>query len=76
MPAEYVLRTEAATGVSRHDLRPDIYPREAMIDHQVGTRFEGVDRHAFAPVATASRSTRIHATRDFNRDGISKAAAQ
>lgn len=26
--AECVLRIEAATGVSRHDLRPDIYPRE------------------------------------------------
>lgn len=26
--AEYVLRVEAATGVSRHALRPDIYPRE------------------------------------------------
>jgi DNA-binding transcriptional regulator YdaS (Cro superfamily) len=25
---EYVLRVEAATGVSRHALRPDIYPRE------------------------------------------------
>jgi DNA-binding transcriptional regulator YdaS (Cro superfamily) len=27
IPAEMVLRTEAATGISRHDLRPDIYPR-------------------------------------------------
>ena len=26
LPAEYVLRIEAATGVSRHDLRPDLYP--------------------------------------------------
>lgn len=26
LPAEYVLRVEAATGVSRHSLRPDIYP--------------------------------------------------
>lgn len=26
-PAEYVLAIEAATGVSRHDLRPDLYPR-------------------------------------------------
>lgn len=24
-PAEYVLKIEAATGVSRHELRPDIY---------------------------------------------------
>ena len=28
LPAEYVLTVEAATGVSRHDLRPDIYPIE------------------------------------------------
>lgn len=27
LPAEHVLAVEAATGVSRHDLRPDIYPR-------------------------------------------------
>lgn len=26
LPAEYVLKVEAATGVSRHILRPDIYP--------------------------------------------------
>ena len=28
MPAEFVLKTEEVTGISRHDLRPDIYPRE------------------------------------------------
>jgi DNA-binding transcriptional regulator YdaS (Cro superfamily) len=28
LPAEFVLETERQTGVSRHDLRPDIYPRE------------------------------------------------
>jgi DNA-binding transcriptional regulator YdaS (Cro superfamily) len=28
LPAEYVLRTEEATAISRHDLRPDLYPRE------------------------------------------------
>lgn len=28
LPAEYVLKTEAETGVSRHLLRPDIYPCE------------------------------------------------
>ncbi len=28
LPAEHVLAVEAETGVSRHDLRPDIYPRE------------------------------------------------
>ncbi|PKP93159.1 MAG: cytoplasmic chaperone TorD [Alphaproteobacteria bacterium HGW-Alphaproteobacteria-16] len=27
LPAEHVLAVELASGVSRHDLRPDIYPR-------------------------------------------------
>ncbi len=29
LPAEYVLTTEKVTGISRHKLRPDLYPREA-----------------------------------------------
>lgn len=28
VPAERVLALEAASGISRHDLRPDLYPRE------------------------------------------------
>lgn len=28
LPAKHVLTVEAATGISRHDLRPDIYPVE------------------------------------------------
>jgi DNA-binding transcriptional regulator YdaS (Cro superfamily) len=28
LPPEHVLAVEAKTGVSRHDLRPDIYPRD------------------------------------------------
>ena len=28
LPAEFVLKVEAETGISRHFLRPDIYPRE------------------------------------------------
>ena len=38
-PAEHVLALEAATGVSRHELRPDLYPptpsspAPAAIDH-------------------------------------------
>lgn len=28
LPAEHVLIVEEATGISRHDLRPDIYPRD------------------------------------------------
>ena len=38
LPAEHVLAVEAATGVSKHELRPDIYPDEttppaAHLDH-------------------------------------------
>lgn len=46
LPAEYVLPVEAASGVSRHDLRPDIYPRETMVDQSRARRFTGVDRRA------------------------------
>lgn len=28
LPGEYVLAVEAATGISRHELRPDLYPVE------------------------------------------------
>ena len=48
LPAEYVLRIEQATGVSRHHLRPDIYPVEAPNP----ARFYGVD-FALSPCATA-----------------------
>jgi DNA-binding transcriptional regulator YdaS (Cro superfamily) len=44
VPAEFVRKIEAATGVSRHDLRPDIYPREEMVDQGRTGRFMGVDR--------------------------------
>lgn len=46
LPAELVLKVEAKTGVSRHDLRPDIYPRETMVDRGSAGRFIGVDRRA------------------------------
>lgn len=32
LAAEYVLKVEAATSVSRHELRPDIYPRGLQDD--------------------------------------------
>lgn len=43
IPAEFVLRVEAATGVSRHVLRPDIYPIEYQ---QISPRFNAVDGRA------------------------------
>ena len=42
----FVLKAEEVTGVARHDLRPDIYPRETMTDRTIGSRFAGGDRHA------------------------------
>ncbi|MFT4091872.1 MAG: YdaS family helix-turn-helix protein [Asticcacaulis sp.] len=30
IPAEFVLKASAATGISPHDLRPDIYPRKIL----------------------------------------------
>lgn len=36
IPAEFVIPIERATGVSRHELRPDIYPMEdSLPDQQV-----------------------------------------
>lgn len=30
LPAEYVLTVERETGVSKHDLRPDLYPADML----------------------------------------------
>jgi len=43
MPVDYVLTAERLYGISRHDLRPDIYPREIMVDGHVEDRFCGID---------------------------------
>ncbi|PZU13792.1 MAG: hypothetical protein DI606_04285 [Sphingobium sp.] len=40
LPAENVLTVEEATGISRHDLRPDIYPREGVLPVRDGDPFE------------------------------------
>jgi DNA-binding transcriptional regulator YdaS (Cro superfamily) len=41
LPPEHVLAVEAATGVSKHELRPDIYPRDVPTgDHSSDPRFE------------------------------------
>jgi len=42
MPAEFVLSAEHRYGISRHHLRPDIYPVETPQQE----RFLGVDRRA------------------------------
>jgi DNA-binding transcriptional regulator YdaS (Cro superfamily) len=49
LPAEHVLEAERQFGVSRHDLRPDIYPRDyppAPPTRWPDHRFHGVDHHA------------------------------
>lgn len=42
LPAEHVLAIEEATGISRHDLRPDIYPRDEAQAQSAGERLEGL----------------------------------
>ncbi|MBG6118790.1 DNA-binding transcriptional regulator YdaS (Cro superfamily) [Sphingobium sp. JAI105] len=54
LPAEYVLGLEAATGVSRHHLRPDIYPIDLP---PASSRWSGVDRFAAARANGVDRRT-------------------
>ncbi len=76
VPPQHVLQIEYDTGVSRHDLRPDIYPREIMTDRHVGARFAGVDRLAMIdPTHAAQSSARQHGV-DFNRGTVLKGAAR
>lgn len=44
-----VIMAESKLGISRHWLRPDLYPREQLVDlhaRMQGTRFIGVDHDA------------------------------
>lgn len=43
MSQPYVLRAERIYGVPKEVLRPDIYPREIMVDGHVEDRFCGID---------------------------------
>lgn len=74
LPAEYVITAERLYGISRHDLRPDIYPREALIDGRIGNRFVGVDHRAGIGFPHADHDSRIRAGVDFNRVEKMKAA--
>jgi DNA-binding transcriptional regulator YdaS (Cro superfamily) len=40
LPPQHVLAVEAATGVSKHDLRPDIYPLDNVPKPAGTARFE------------------------------------
>lgn len=46
MSHQYVLTAERIYGVSKHDLRPDIYPRDVMVDQRPEDRFCGIDLRA------------------------------
>ena len=61
LPGNYVLRVEAATGVARHHLRPDLYP----VDLAPGPRWHGVDQ----------RVDRYQAAVLFNQQRASKRGA-
>lgn len=43
LPARYAREIEQLTGISRHDLAPDYYPREDMVDRGTSDRIIGVD---------------------------------
>ena len=62
LPAEYVLRAEGLTGVSRHWLRPDIYPVEHAGSPNTWTlldRREGVVTYANGDVSISDISRPI-----------------
>lgn len=61
LPGEHVLRVEAATGVPRYHLRPDLYP----VDLAPGPRWHGVDQ----------RVDRYQAAVLFNQQRASKRGA-
>lgn len=46
LPSAHVLLAEKLYGVSRHDLRPDIYPRNYPPAPDTNERFLGVDQGA------------------------------
>lgn len=46
VPAERVLQLEAVTGLSRHAIRPDLYPVYVPDRRRPGTRVKGAGRAA------------------------------
>lgn len=63
LPAQHVLAVERATGVSRHALRPDIYPRE--VDHAPPPSAVGEPYYECGPILSV-RAQSQHA----NRSGV------
>ncbi|KNH02633.1 hypothetical protein J121_417 [Qipengyuania citrea LAMA 915] len=76
LPAEYVLRVEAATDISRHDLRPDIYPRERMVDRKAALHCDlATGQNGFVPHHDVQHSDRFRGV-DFDRATRMKGAAR
>jgi DNA-binding transcriptional regulator YdaS (Cro superfamily) len=53
LPGEYVLQAERVFGVSRHELRPDLYPLEVSV-------YDRTVEHGL-PIASCDRSGILHA---------------
>jgi DNA-binding transcriptional regulator YdaS (Cro superfamily) len=54
VPPEFVLKVESATGISRHDLRPDIYPIENSGPHSPEAAPAAVSEYSVAGDRTSS----------------------
>lgn len=67
LPAERVLLAESLTGVSRHHLRPDIYPVEMP---EAPTRWSGIDQHAgMRGTGVDGRANRVLFNRQHKMNG-------
>ncbi|WP_081668465.1 transcriptional regulator [Sphingomonas phyllosphaerae] len=53
LPAELVLRVERETGISKHDLRPDIYPPTSATGMPIGHENVACDRPSVSQQAQA-----------------------
>lgn len=55
LPAEHVLKTEARTGISRHELRPDLYP----VDGEASLVAGGPQEWPLPPISIAGLSPAV-----------------
>ena len=76
LPAEYVIPVARLTGVSPHDLRDDIYPRDIMVDGRAGFRFDGIDQRADVEFPHADHANGLAGRSNFNRGELLKAGAR
>jgi DNA-binding transcriptional regulator YdaS (Cro superfamily) len=62
LPGEHVLKAEAATGVSRHELRPDLYPPEPADPVAVGPSREELPPSPSGPAKAGGGAPVPHAS--------------